>query len=292
MNSNPLLKHLNKIIIVLISTLLVVMAFISPFDQKGKENVDSSFTQAMVVFGTAKALNGVISLAQGTEVGPPGVTVSIGEVLDPINDLVEQFSWIMLASMTSLGIQKILMNIVTGTLFDFLFVATLLILNIWLFYRFKNDNQTRDLFFKLAIVLVFLRFSIPMMAIINEYTYTNFVQQEYNIQELGDNITIISKNVRDINNESLPGSESYKAEQSQNNKSMWDLISSTYSEYTKIFQSEFYKKKIDRYQQAAEKASEHIIQLIIAFVFQTIFFPLIFLFLLYQLIRKVFAFGK
>lgn len=292
MNSNPLLKHLNKIIIVLISTLLVVMAFISPFDQKGKENVDSSFTQAMVVFGTAKALNGVISLAQGTEVGPPGVTVSIGEVLDPINDLVEQFSWIMLASMTSLGIQKILMNIVTGTLFDFLFVTTLLILNIWLFYRFKNDNQTRDLFFKLAIVLVFLRFSIPMMAIINEYTYTNFVQQEYNIQELGDNITIISKNVRDINNESLPGSESYKAEQSQNNKSMWDLISSTYSEYTKIFQSEFYKKKIDRYQQAAEKASEHIIQLIIAFVFQTIFFPLIFLFLLYQLIRKVFAFGK
>lgn len=292
MNSNPLLKHLNKIIIVLISTLLVVMAFISPLDQKGKENVDSSFTQAMVVFGTAKALNGVISLAQGTEVGPPGVTVSIGEVLDPINDLVEQFSWIMLASMTSLGIQKILMNIVTGTLFDFLFVTTLLILNIWLFYRFKNDNQTRDLFFKLAIVLVFLRFSIPMMAIINEYTYTNFVQQEYNIQELGDNITIISKNVRDINNESLPGSESYKAEQSQNNKSMWDLISSTYSEYTKIFQSEFYKKKIDRYQQAAEKASEHIIQLIIAFVFQTIFFPLIFLFLLYQLIRKVFAFGK
>ena len=79
-------------------------------DDNAKKLVDESFKQAVIVFGSAKALNGVISLAQGTEINLPFVVVAIGQILDPINDLVEQFSLIMLASLVSLGIQKILLR--------------------------------------------------------------------------------------------------------------------------------------------------------------------------------------
>ena len=45
-----------------------------------------------------------------------GVTLSIGELLDPFNDMVERFSWVMLLTSVSLGIQKILL-IFGGKLF-------------------------------------------------------------------------------------------------------------------------------------------------------------------------------
>ena len=94
----------NKILIGFLSTIIIALALSYTLDVKGKELVDKSFTESVVVFGSAKALNAVISLAQGTELDLPFVTVSIGEVLDPINDLIEQFSFVMLASMVSFGI--------------------------------------------------------------------------------------------------------------------------------------------------------------------------------------------
>ena len=94
----------NKILIGFLSTIIITLALSYTLDVKGKDLVDKSFTESVVVFGSAKALNAVISLAQGTELDLPFVTVAIGEVLDLINDLIEQFSFVMLASMVSLGI--------------------------------------------------------------------------------------------------------------------------------------------------------------------------------------------
>ncbi|MDK2090377.1 hypothetical protein PT511_02705, partial [Aliarcobacter butzleri] len=133
-------------------------------DESAKKMVDESFKQAVIVFGSAKALNGVISLAQGTEINLPFVVVAIGQILDPINDLVEQFSLIMLASLVSLGIQKILLNFVTNEIFNYILFTFIIIFNIWLFKRFTNDDKLRTLFFKITFIFIFLRFSIPMIS--------------------------------------------------------------------------------------------------------------------------------
>lgn len=261
-----LARHLNKLFVGILSLSVIILVLWPAFDNKSAQIVDDAFTQAMVVFGTAKALNGVISLAQGTEVGPPGVTVSIGEILDPINDLVEQFSWIMLASMTSLGIQKILMNIFTHPLFDGMIITVLLLLNLWLLYRFKRDERIRDLFFKFSVVLVFLRIGIPLMAFANAMTYEHFVQPTYNIAVLEKDIDIIAEDVQ----------------MARPKESGWSAM----------FNSGTYTQQIEHYTEMANRASSHIVHLIIAFVFQTILFPIVFLFLLYQFIRKVFGFGS
>ena len=58
--------------------------------------IENALKNALVTFAVARTLNGVISAAQGTEValepGGVGVVLSVGEVLDPINDLIERFS--------------------------------------------------------------------------------------------------------------------------------------------------------------------------------------------------------
>lgn len=77
--------------------LLAALMAVTPFlDQRAGENYESLFQRALVTFALARTLNGVISAVQGTEVAiqPAGVGVTLtpGQMLDPVNDLVERFS--------------------------------------------------------------------------------------------------------------------------------------------------------------------------------------------------------
>ena len=127
-----ILNNLNKLILVALTFVLLVIALSFTIDENAKKLIDESFKQAVIVFGSAKALNGVISLAQGTELDLPFVVIAIGEILDPINDLVEQFSLIMLVSLISLGIQKILLNFVTNDIYNYILFTFVIVFNIWL----------------------------------------------------------------------------------------------------------------------------------------------------------------
>ena len=74
-------------------------------------------TNGAIVLAVARTLNGVISVAQGTEValepGGVGVNLTVGQILDPVNDLIERFSAVMLVASSSLGLQNILL-VMTG----------------------------------------------------------------------------------------------------------------------------------------------------------------------------------
>src|SRR5574344_2722721 len=131
-------NNFGKISILILSIFIIFASSSVVVNESAKDVIDKSFNQALIVFGSAKALNAVISLAQGTEINLPFVVVAVGEVLDPINDLVEQFSLIMLASLVSLGIQKILLNFVSNDFFNLTFIISILVFNIFLFLKFKN----------------------------------------------------------------------------------------------------------------------------------------------------------
>jgi len=250
----------------------LILAFGFILDTQGKELIDKAFTQAIIVFGSAKALNAVISLAQGTELDLPFLTVAIGQVLDPINDLVEQFSLIMLASMTSLGIQKILLGFVTNGWFNLLLALNLIILNLWMFIRFKNDANIRTLFFKITVVLVFLRFAVPLMGYVNEMAYEHFVKPQYNIEQLNERIIGVKDEVSKVTNETIEQKEQQ----------------SFLSKVTEKFDSNYYKQKIEEYRNAADSSSEYIVDLIIVFVFQSMLLPLVFLIVLYYFVKGIF----
>jgi len=273
---NFIKQNWNKLFISLFSLLSIILAFTFVFDIKGKELIDDSFSQAVIVFGSAKALNAVVSLAQGTELDLPFLTIAIGQILDPINDLIEQFSLVMLASMTSLGIQKILMNFVTSSFYNILLTSFVLILNLWLFIRFTKDEKFRLLFFKVTVILIFLRFAVPSISFINELAYDSIVKPAYNIEKLNKNIIGVTEKVSEVMHETTTQKEE----------------KSLITKFTEKLDSQYYTQKVDAYKKAVENSSEYIVALIIAFVFQTIFLPIIFLFSLYHLIRGIFNVGK
>jgi len=72
----------------------------------GEAALEENLARAAALFATARALNAAISVAQSAEVsagvGVQG-TVSPGQALDPVNDLVERFSSVMLTATVALS---------------------------------------------------------------------------------------------------------------------------------------------------------------------------------------------
>jgi hypothetical protein len=86
-------------------------AVFGPVDAAARDYLDRTLLKAAATFAIVRSINGVISVIQGSEImaSPAGVGVSLaaGQVLDPVNDLMERFSWIMLLSTASLGMQAV-----------------------------------------------------------------------------------------------------------------------------------------------------------------------------------------
>ena len=156
---------------------------------------------ALVTFAIARAFNATISLLQDSEISisPWGVgaTLAVGELLDPINDIVERFSWVMLISTTSLGIQKILMEIGVwfGIKILISFSMAIILIGIWI-PRISNVSLM-SLGYKLIIVAIVIRFCIPLIAVASDKVYDLFLKDKY--AEATQSLEEINSDMKDSN---------------------------------------------------------------------------------------------
>ena len=109
------MKVSSKVIITLVGLGLAVLAHTNWLDKVGLSQTEEGLNRALVTYGLSRGLNGVISVVQGTEVAiePVGIgmTFTPGQILDPVNDLIERFSTIVLISGTAFGIQRVFLEI-------------------------------------------------------------------------------------------------------------------------------------------------------------------------------------
>ena len=71
---------------------LPILGWHGVLDDFSSQDINHSITNAGLIYGTARGINALVSVLQGTEVNVLVMTFSIGEVLDPVNDLIERFS--------------------------------------------------------------------------------------------------------------------------------------------------------------------------------------------------------
>ena len=152
-------------------------------DSTSETYADEAFKRALVTFAVARGLNGVISVAQGTEVavepGGVGVNFTVGQILDPINDLIEQFSSVMLVATSSLGLQKILLNMTGwwGTTLAFVFAALFLAVTTWWPGGARPGMGT--LAIRLFLVVAFVRFALPVLIVGTHVVFGAFLEDEH-----------------------------------------------------------------------------------------------------------------
>lgn len=107
---------------------LVAVSWSGLLERSAEGRLNAVLQRALVTFAIARGLNGVISVAQGTEIALQpigiGLTITAGEILDPLNDLVERFSWLAMVASASLGTQMLLTEIASEPLVNWLVSAT------------------------------------------------------------------------------------------------------------------------------------------------------------------------
>lgn len=275
-NNRPLLK---KGAISGVLFLLITVIHVGLLDDIGRNYTESGFKRALITFGIARGLNGIISAVQGTEIAlqPAGVGVNFtpGQILDPVNDLVERFSWVMLACSTSLGAQRVLLDIMAWPGFTLLIASLSCIILLALWLPKKVHNRVYRIALKGTAILLILRFAIPVIAIANEGVYHNFLapQYEHSRQQLEQTTDAIGR-IHSENREQI----------SPPSGSLLDGAKQFFASASRQIDIDAH---IEEYKAAVENVSEYTINLIVVFVLQTIVFPLLFIWLIIQLIKRV-----
>ncbi|WP_321348050.1 hypothetical protein [Halopseudomonas oceani] len=156
-----------RLLLIAVAAALVALSWLGQGDRSSAAHLDASLLQASVAFASARALNALISVLQSTTISFSlfgGVAVTLGEMLDPFNDLVEQYAYLMQWAIGSLLAQKILLGLVGQTFFKWLLTLSAVLLGVALWWR---GGRYAGLFVRLFLAIAFLRFVLVAVVLVN-----------------------------------------------------------------------------------------------------------------------------
>lgn len=255
----------------LVGVLAVALAVGGMLDEAGRTQADRALTRALVTFAVARTLNGVISVAQGTEVAlePAGVGVNltVGQALDPINDVVEQFSSVMLVAASSLGLQSVLLRISTwwGT------TAVLLgaVVFAWVALWGGVPERFRAFALRGLIVGLLLRFGVPALVVCTNLFFETFLSTEH--AEAAQMLELTRAEIQELNEEAETDVPAVSGDQSLLDR-LGTMLDST-------IEAMNVRDRLEALQQRVSDVIEQIVKLIVIFVLETIIVPLVFVWL-------------
>lgn len=256
-----------RIAVMVIVALLALASWSTPLDSAAEKRVDSILAKALVTFATARALNAVISVLQSGQVGAQvgvGMSIKPGEMLDPINDLVEQFSNVMLAVTVALGVHKVLLAIGAYWMVPLalsVFAALLIIIS-------ARSSPPRWLVQAVGMLLL-VRFAVPVATVGADALFARFLAPGY-----ADSQQVL---------EAIEGrtDDAIGTAGIATDDGMIAKFRRLLSEGDDL------RERAAAIGDAAGRIAEHVSNLIVVFVLQTIAFPIVLLWLLWQLARRL-----
>jgi len=274
-----------------IVAVLAVGAGLSGIAEKtGQQYSDAALKRALLTFAAARTLNGAISVAQGTELalepGGVGVVLSIGQILDPVNDLVERFSAVMLVAASSIGLQNILLRITAwwGVTLVLIVASVYALAALW--WPGMRNSRRENTAIRLLLAVIFVRFAMPLLVIGTTLIFDAFLasEQDAATQALRETQAQVEK----LDQEPLRPETEAPSIQDQ---SIIDRGASKLKEYLDSASESLVtidpKEKLEQLRERASEVAVDIINLIAIFIFQTVLLPLAFLWLFIQGLKSI-----
>jgi hypothetical protein len=272
---SPTFKPWRKVLGTIALVAVLLLSSFGTLDSQGSDYTSDGIKRAAIAFGIARALNGVISVAQGTELSlqPAGVGLNLapGQILDPINDLVEQFSDIMLLSFVSLTAQHVLLTKVTSWTGFVILLGIFLVLYIINFWSPKKFLPSW--FYNMLIIFVFARMAAPVMAMANESFFKLFLADRYEQTLAGLQQTTVSLD------------DASKDSDDKKGQSFGEWFSDMFESTSDSLNIE---KRLEMYKKVASDLSYQVVDMVVIFIVQTVIFPLLFLWMMVKLARRLF----
>ncbi len=242
--------------------LLCAALALFPFEGVVGQQLTDMLKTTLAVYAVARGLNAVISMAQGTELAIEpmgvGITLTPGEALDPLNDLIEQVSTVLLFAAASLGAQKIMLGMGDVAFFRWLLLGLSLIGLV----MFLSKRMPPRLFLNIVLVLTLLRCVVPIVAFVSHYMQDNLADDR---QQAVSVLVDTQHNVAAIN-------------KSSDEKQSW---------YEGIKESLDITARIEIVEQKAEQAIESAIRVLAEFVLVFIILPILLAMTLLALFKRL-----
>jgi len=209
---NGVSKSTFALILLLSSALFYVASFykIAVSDDLADRYFIESIQAATIAYATARGVNAVVSVIKESELdlapAGVGVTIAAGQILDPIDDMTERLSSVLVAAIASLGIQKLGFEI--SVVVSFKIIAMLLLLCIPLIWR-QNALGTHllEVSLKVCFILLLLRFMLPISALVSDSIYKHWLQP--NIEESIEKLALVNDSYQEMSNLQAEPSEGF-----------------------------------------------------------------------------------
>jgi hypothetical protein len=243
--------------------LILGLVWLRPLDPVAEQYSESGLKRAFATFAAARAMNAALSVFQSATVNAQVGSLQVGAVLDPLDDLVEQFSAVMLAATLSFATQRLLIEL-SGS-FP---VALLLSLLFCAWGAWFAAGRAAPLWLaRLALGLLCLRLAVPVAALGSEATYRLLLAKEYQAHQ--DQISGV-----EVPGAGAPASEGI----AERLKRLWA-------------QGADAAQKVEALRAKAGAWAEHIVRLAAVFIVQTVVLPLLFLWAMLRLFRALSVFA-
>jgi hypothetical protein len=197
---------------------------------------DSYFREAIskggISYATCRVINASVTIIKESELHlqPAGVGLSlaVGQALDPINDMTERVSDVLVTAITSLGVQKLAYEIGISL------APPVLAIFLLLFAAFIWSNNTRLIFLhktvtRFALLIFIARFFLPLSSLANNFINTRFFAPQ--IEQANQQLALDSKELDKLKEFSLPnmgilGTASFLKEKSADFKNALAAVAS------------------------------------------------------------------
>ena len=249
---------------------VLVCTWLAPMDSPALAQVDAGLKRALVSFATARTINGAISIIQAAQVdlqpGGVGITLSPGQMLAPVNELVKHFADLMLLASVAFAIQKLLINISGYAPISLVLTATVLV---WVAFHLRNRNPPVWLSKSLVLMLM-LRFAIPVAVLGTAAISKEFLAAEYTAAQTAIDVTASQADKITVPEPPKAGT------------SWWALKLPNWLPSIPDVKARFGEMK-----DAVGRSTDHIVKIIAIFLLQTLVVPLLLLWSLYGVARSL-----
>lgn len=260
-----------KLSVIVIVIFLTLLSWVGLTDRVSSEYTHQSILQAGAAYGISRGINAAVSVAQTSTIQfslGVGGSITVGEILDPVNDLIERFSQVMTFALASLVLQKILIGIAASPFFNL--ICTLSaggVILVLATRRFDWLNVSVRTF----VILITLRLSLSIVLIFNSAIDQFFLEEQINHNQ--QQMASLKSDLKQF------GEQTKKTPEEQ----PW------YKKLPDLNMDIDMGFDIEKLQNKLTAGIDNIINLLTLFILKTVLLPIGFLYLLLRILRMAYT---
>jgi len=194
-----------------VGVLIAILLFISSglklpvLDTTTDAYFREAITKAGVAYATCRVINASVSIVKDSslQLEPAGVGVSlaVGQALDPIDDMTERLSDVLVTAITSLGVQKLAYEI-SVSLAPPMFSICLFALSILIWFENERLISFQKIIMRILLFIVIVRFFLPISSMANEFVHNHYFADQ--ISDANKELGLASVELDKLKDASLP----------------------------------------------------------------------------------------